>query len=934
MELAQNAADAAVRAGVRGRLLLRLHDGVLTAANTGAPLDAPGVASLSTLRASAKRSEESTGRFGVGFAAVVALSERPSIGSPSGGVRWSRADTASELASLPAVAEEAARRGGAVPVLRLPFAAAPAVPDGYDTAVVLPLRDEDAARHARRLLTEVDPALLLSLPALSEVVVEVDGFVRRLTSTVGSDEVTIDDDGRMVTWRVASRSGQIAEALLADRPAEERLRRRWAVTAAVPVDGDGRPRPLPDNVPGMLRAPTVTDEPVSVPALLIGSYPLDPSRRHLSGGPLLDHLLDRSAETLCDLVQSLPPHPSVLPLVPTGFPAGPTDAQLRERLLSRLAETRFLPAAEAPQVRLRPVDAVVAQVPAEVVGVLAPVLAGLLPPGWSAAALDVLGVRRLSAADVVELLGSLVRPPGWWRALYDAWVPAAGGVDLDALTALPVPLADGRTVRGTRGLLMSVDPLPPQVSELGVRLVLPAAATPALRRLGVMDADPRAVLEDAAVRAAVAASLDEDDPLPIADAVLALVAAARISPGDCGWLDQLALPADDGEWYPAGELLLPGSAAAGLFAEDAPFGVVDAELVERVGAASLLAVGVLDAFAVLGESDVPLDPAFDLDGESEWVQHCRDLLPASGDVVLPELIAVRDLELVRPDAWPLALELLLAPALADVWRSPLAVGGVALPSYTAWWLSRHPVLSGRCPRDLRLPGGDPLLDGLFDTVAGDPALQARLGARRDLADALTDADDVLRRLADPARTVSRAQLRRIYAALADLDAELSPDLLRGVQAGRLLVADATDCVVLAAPDLRPFAGDSAVLPVPAHLAERLADVLDVELLASEDCPEPEQPGTPVPVPAAASELLDLPADASYRRHDRLRCADVQCDWRVVDGVPHVSSDAGSAALGRALAWVAGQWPARLAVGAALDHPPALPRLLDDADLDA
>src|SRR5437868_15199657 len=60
VELAQNAADAAVRAGVPGRLRLELtgtEDGgaVLRAANTGAPLDAAGVQGLATLRASAKR---------------------------------------------------------------------------------------------------------------------------------------------------------------------------------------------------------------------------------------------------------------------------------------------------------------------------------------------------------------------------------------------------------------------------------------------------------------------------------------------------------------------------------------------------------------------------------------------------------------------------------------------------------------------------------------------------------------------------------------------------------------------------------------------------------------------------------------------------------------------------------------------------------------
>ena len=43
VELAQNAADAAVRAGMSGRLRLVLEDDVLRAANTGAHLDADGV---------------------------------------------------------------------------------------------------------------------------------------------------------------------------------------------------------------------------------------------------------------------------------------------------------------------------------------------------------------------------------------------------------------------------------------------------------------------------------------------------------------------------------------------------------------------------------------------------------------------------------------------------------------------------------------------------------------------------------------------------------------------------------------------------------------------------------------------------------------------------------------------------------------------------
>ncbi|MGH3313743.1 MAG: hypothetical protein ACRDP3_24705, partial [Streptomyces sp.] len=47
IEVAQNAADAAARAHAPGRLRLTLRDGVLVAANSGAPLDATGVESLS-----------------------------------------------------------------------------------------------------------------------------------------------------------------------------------------------------------------------------------------------------------------------------------------------------------------------------------------------------------------------------------------------------------------------------------------------------------------------------------------------------------------------------------------------------------------------------------------------------------------------------------------------------------------------------------------------------------------------------------------------------------------------------------------------------------------------------------------------------------------------------------------------------------------------
>src|SRR5690625_275890 len=120
VELAQNAVDAGGSDGTRVRL--EIWPDRLVVANTGAPLDAAGVESMSTLRASAKRFDEQVGRFGVGFAAVLTLTDTPQVVSADGAVWWSREHAAQVAATIPPLGPELQRRGQAVPVLRLPFA--------------------------------------------------------------------------------------------------------------------------------------------------------------------------------------------------------------------------------------------------------------------------------------------------------------------------------------------------------------------------------------------------------------------------------------------------------------------------------------------------------------------------------------------------------------------------------------------------------------------------------------------------------------------------------------------------------------------------------------------------------------------------------------------------------------------------------------------
>ncbi|HEX3923392.1 MAG TPA: hypothetical protein VHY31_13980 [Streptosporangiaceae bacterium] len=962
VELAQNAADAAAREGGArpggttpqdppgaGRLRLTLSGGTLVAANTGAPLDAAGVAALSTLRASGKRGsgpdEAAVGRFGVGFAAAVAVSDEPRISSVTGAVAWSRA-AARELAEgIPALAAEFAARSGHLPVLRLPFAADGTPPEGFTTAVTLPLRDEDAARLVRALLAETGPALLLALPALAVVEIEIDGQRQVLTASHDGDGVTVTVDGRASRWRTAAAGGQADPGLMADRPAEERARPAWSVRWAVPVEPDGQVPAgrLPDGTSAVVHAPTPTDEPLGLPALLLASFPLSPDRRHVAPGPLTDFLVDQAAQAYAGLLRGLAATVALLDMVPSPVGRGELDARLGRAILARLPETAFLPAADPSAPRIRPRDAVILDAsPPGLAAYLAPVLSGLVAGSARHPGYGVLGVRRLRLADLADTLTSLDRDPAWWRGLYEALAAAASG-ELGELGALPVPLADGRQVRGARGLLLPGPGLEhtERLAPLGLRIVHPDAAHPLLARLGAVEATPRGILADPAVRAAVAASYEEEDPEPVADAVLSLVAAARLQPGDEPWLADLALPGDDGEWYPAGELLLPGGPLAQVVAADSPFGTADPDVLKRHGAATLEAAGVLATFGLLTAQDVALDdPDLDVDGAVEWAADTRARLP--DDPVPPvaaEVRAVRDLELVDPQRWPQALELLAVPplraALVEPVRVLLADGRHAdVPSYTAWWLRRHPVLGGRRPADVRAAGADPLLAGLYEEAAlpADPGLARALGVRTSLADLLAEPDgpdELLARLADRARPVTRGQLRALWTALAGVADAEPPDRVRAVLGTEVVVAEAADVLVLDAPDLWPLVAARPLVLAPYDHAEQLADLLDLPLASEVINGSVDSAGERLLIPQVSRvDMSGFPRE--YEAHDPLTVDGVAVPWRFTRGTVHASGPDGLAC---GLAWASGRWPQRHLIAALLRDPEAAARLLAEADLD-
>ncbi|MFI6425766.1 ATP-binding protein [Promicromonospora sp. NPDC050880] len=662
VELAQNAADAAARAGVPGRLVLRLEavgaaggpgdggsgsgfvagsdgDGTdggdpggggsgwrLVAANTGAPLDAAGVASLVSLRASAKvplgtspggaaqvgagtvwsgpaqgppgsgsgdagraaggdawpdggsgtgGAMRAVGRFGVGFAAVRSVSDEVLVRSRDGGVRFSLAATRAELALDPDAGEddaevgplsrdrsidgpisrqradlasaageqESARllgdaraRGDALPVLRLPFPAPGTTAGEPDTVVELVLRDAAAVAAVRDQLAALDDALLLALPALAEVVIEDDfagqpGSEPHVAPPSAIARVLRDVSSR---WRVHRTSGVLdPDGTL---PTEER-RADWSVLWALPTTAEGA------RVSTSLHAPTPTDVPLTFPALLIASFPVDPGRRGVLPGPTTDRVAAEAGRAYAAFLGGLAAERDVLGLVPTGLPAGEVDAAVRAAAEAALRATPLLrlpgpgdaPGEDpsrsghaAPEGTLAhprvPDEEHVLRVPPQDAAHLAgplgedPALARVLS-GGSPAALVTVPVRHQALArslgahraDLAELVEALPPEPGVVRDALDALAAHTGDpAVLEAVAGLPVPLADGRTSRGARGTVLLDAPHLAQVArDLGVRVVHPDAAHPLLERVGAARTSARGLLADAAVRSAALAAAEE-----------------------------------------------------------------------------------------------------------------------------------------------------------------------------------------------------------------------------------------------------------------------------------------------------------------------------------------------------------------------------------------------------------------------------------------
>lgn len=910
-ELAQNAADAAAKAGVPGRLRVRLLGSALYIANTGAPLDISGVHALTALRASGKSGAADVGRFGVGFTAVLAVSDEIELRSTTGSLVFSRERTRTALRSdeLAGTADQLSRAAGesdveglAPPVLRLAWPGEAQPADGFDTEVVLALRPKvDAAALLAAMHAEaVD--LLLELPALHSITVADAEFTSRTTDLGdGRHEVRVTgpDDEHRVWWSYRT------------------ARARWLL----PIR-NGRPVPA---APDVLRAPTRSDEELSLPALLIADIAMQPDRRRLLPGARLAEL----ATGYADFARALPPRDRLVLVPSPAFARSEADGLLREAVVRELQTTAWLPvvptrvdaanpgefgplgtqppsptttldaaetepAANTDLLELLARDglagddgttsrpavpsataavavptraSVFTGLTAELAGLLDDVVGPLVIPELSgrahSEALGVLDVHRLGLARLAELSGGLQRAPRWWYSLYDALEPfVADPLAAEELGALAVPLADGRLVTGPRTTVLD-DQLEAAIPVHWARLVHPAATHPLLSRLGARSATVEDLLREPDLRAELEDHPDDPDTV---DAVLRLAAYADAAALPT-WLGLLELPDAQGVSRPADELLLPDAPLHELLVADSPFHTIDAAMVEHYGAQALRAVRVGWDFSLVVESD-PTGPDHDLDDEDSWWATLAE--------EPRELAAVRDLDLIDDDAWPEALwQLASAPRTRRLLTDH--------DGYTAWWLRTHARIAGTPLGLLRHPE-DTEFDGLLPTFAVPGLAQDAAAIRALLADpaviTLELAAALLDALADPANTptpevVSRTHARLAAAVAAERIELAELDLPERVRALSGAVIDPADALVLDQPWFGLALPPERLVVGAAETAPALATLLELPLVSESVTAEVVSTGRPStwsaePLGVVLRQVFSLPPqDGELVLHDEL-----------------------------------------------------------------
>ncbi|MCY3924988.1 MAG: DEAD/DEAH box helicase [bacterium] len=355
-ELVQNSADAlwadageremgsATPVGGHGRIEVRLTANCLYCADDGEPIDADGVKALMFSHLSPKRVTSQIGTFGLGFKALLGVSDTPEFFSRSGSFRFDRDRARRRI-------EETVPDAERCPVLRLPEPIDPADFREQDEVlqdlmawavniVRLPLRR--GARDDLRLQMVDFPAefLLFVAHVASLKLIDDSGSVdRELALKRVDDDYLLADGDATAQWRLFEDTHRLSSDARADRrPGDDcdEVPIWWAA----PVDRLNRP--------GKFWAffPTATQS--LVPGILNAPWKTNEDRQNLLAGRYNDELIAASAALIADslpLIRSNEDPARHLDVLPRRHEAGdPHQADLlRKRLFTALHGRAVVP---------------------------------------------------------------------------------------------------------------------------------------------------------------------------------------------------------------------------------------------------------------------------------------------------------------------------------------------------------------------------------------------------------------------------------------------------------------------------------------------------------------------------------------------------------------------------------------------------------------
>lgn len=433
IELLQNAHDACADAGEVGEVWLQVTPTALLVANQGVPFNAGRINSLLQLGDSTKAADRvqhhTIGYKGIGFSAVLEISDRPQILSRSVAFCFHRRAARMRIRQL------LGAEPSAVPMRYFPFplelsdlasdagSVARLLEQGAVTVIRLPLNSDRRARDIRQdLESGLRPETLLFMQHLRQMTVttpdESTRWSRRAGKRVGSGQVQhLHEDGgrRTQSWLLATKQVRLkkADVLALEDPLWATVRTA-NVAVALPWR-DSRPDPNREDQPLHVYFPT--DDRLGRAVLVHGDFYVHSSRRRVQasgrGSDVSLKIAEAAADLAAELAVSLASHGNALlrTLAPRGVPDG-FGFKLGELIDARLRDSRILrpatgrPAAATASSLVRLVSPLSIRDRLALVGLLV-TRDDVLRPGDDVGCeewLDSLGVRHLSPQDLARRL--------------------------------------------------------------------------------------------------------------------------------------------------------------------------------------------------------------------------------------------------------------------------------------------------------------------------------------------------------------------------------------------------------------------------------------------------------------------------------------------------------------------------------------------------